>query len=91
MNNNHPREQSLLFVLLLLLPLLILVPTVSSGDDFYDLLGIGRQANNREIRRAFKKLALKMHPDKNQVADWLDLRGGRGSRWMDPKQELGSC
>lgn len=65
-NNNHPREQSLLFVLLLLLPLLILVPTVSSGDDFYDLLGIGRQANNREIRRAFKKLALKMHPDKNQ-------------------------
>ena len=56
--------------LLLLLPLLLLllVSAVSSGEDFYDLLGIARQANNREIRRAFKKLALQMHPDKNQVS-----------------------
>jgi len=57
------RECSLVWIILLL-PLLI--STVSSGEDFYDLLGIGRQANNREIRRAFKKLALEMHPDKNQ-------------------------
>jgi len=47
--------------------LLLLVSLVCSGDDdFYKLLGISRQANNREIRRAFKKLALTMHPDKNQ-------------------------
>lgn len=50
----------------LLLLLALLFCGVQSGQDFYDLLGIGRQANNREIRRAFKKLALKMHPDKNQ-------------------------
>lgn len=37
------------------------------STDFYKLLGIERDADNREIRRAFKKLALTMHPDKNQV------------------------
>ncbi|XP_064457974.1 dnaJ homolog subfamily C member 10-like [Ornithodoros turicata] len=35
-------------------------------DDYYKLLGIERDADTREIRRAFKKLALRLHPDKNQ-------------------------
>ena len=33
--------------------------------DYYRLLGIDRSADNREIRKAFKKLALTLHPDKN--------------------------
>uniref|UniRef100_A0A3P8UDI8 DnaJ homolog subfamily C member 10 n=1 Tax=Cynoglossus semilaevis TaxID=244447 RepID=A0A3P8UDI8_CYNSE len=33
--------------------------------DYYDLLGVSRAASTREIRQAFKKLALTMHPDKN--------------------------
>jgi len=37
------------------------------SDDFYELLGLTRQASTREIRQAFKKLALKIHPDKNRV------------------------
>lgn len=37
------------------------------GVDFYDILEISKQASEREIRKAFKSKALKLHPDKNPV------------------------
>jgi len=33
--------------------------------DFYDVLGIKRDASNAEIADAFRKLALQYHPDRN--------------------------
>lgn len=33
--------------------------------DFYEVLGIGRNADDREIKRAYRKLAKKYHPDTN--------------------------
>jgi curved DNA-binding protein CbpA len=39
----------------------------SIGENYYELLGVPKNANNIEIRRAFKRLAVTMHPDKNQV------------------------
>jgi len=33
--------------------------------DYYEVLGIGRNATNDEIKKAFRKLAFKHHPDHN--------------------------
>ncbi|VDP04069.1 unnamed protein product [Soboliphyme baturini] len=38
-------------------------------QDYYQRLGVSRDASNRDIKRAFRKLAYKYHPDKNKSKD----------------------
>ena len=38
----------------------------SAGDDYFEILGIKESATDDEIKKAYRKMALLLHPDKCQ-------------------------
>ena len=43
---------------------------VRTERDYYGILGVAPAASEEEIKRAYRRLALRYHPDRNRGRGW---------------------
>lgn len=43
----------------------VLLTAVAAGRDFYSILGVKKSATDKQIKKAYRSLAAKYHPDRN--------------------------
>ncbi|XP_035497821.1 dnaJ homolog subfamily B member 9a isoform X1 [Scophthalmus maximus] len=49
--------------------ILLITELILAKKDYYDILGLPKDATERQIKKAFHRLAMKYHPDKNRHQD----------------------
>src|SRR5205814_4214233 len=45
--------------------LLFTIPILATKRDYYEILEVTKTSNGEEIKKSYRKLAVKFHPDKN--------------------------
>ncbi|TRY57845.1 hypothetical protein DNTS_017645 [Danionella cerebrum] len=49
--------------------ILLITELILAEKDFYEILGVPKDASERQIKKSFHKLAMRFHPDKNKSPD----------------------
>src|SRR5271170_7311069 len=47
---------------------------MSSRRDYYEVLGVSKEADDEVIKKAYRKLAMQYHPDRNVGDDDAELK-----------------
>ena len=55
------------------------------SKNYYDILGVPRDASEQDIKKAYRKLALKYHPDKNPAEDAEEKFKVLNQKWQQKK------
>jgi len=55
----------------------VLPTRIQKCKDYYEILGVEKEATEPDLKKAYRKLALQMHPDKNKAPGATEAFKGR--------------